>query len=437
MASFATACRLSARLTSRQLRQDASARGFRTSTACLAAQNFTMPALSPTMTEGNIAKWAVKEGDSFSAGDILLEIETDKASMDVEAQDDGIMAKILQGDGTKGIKVGVRIGVLAEPDDDLSTLEIPAEESTSSSPPKEESKSAPSESKSEAPSSNASSPERSSSSAPAKKSSGPAKKQTYPLLPSVEHLMHEHNIDPSKIDEMTPSGPNNRLLKGDVLAYLGTVSSSYPAELSSKISKLSHLDLSNIKLATPAPKPAAEKAAASAPAPEPVKDLEIAVPISMKAVLEVQKRIQSTLGVFMPLSTFIARATEVANDDLPRSKFYKPTADDLFDSVLGLDKVTTSSGVRGTFLPQITALPSAAPRATFAKTPAKKSDIIDILSGTERAAPSTLSGKPLPGLSNTVNVFSLTVPKGEEKRAHIFLDRVKTVLEAEPGRLVL
>jgi pyruvate/2-oxoglutarate dehydrogenase complex dihydrolipoamide acyltransferase (E2) component len=54
-----------------------------------------MPALSPTMTEGNIAKWAVKEGDEFSAGDVLLEVETDKAQMDVEAQDDGIMAKIM------------------------------------------------------------------------------------------------------------------------------------------------------------------------------------------------------------------------------------------------------------------------------------------------------------------------------------------------------
>ncbi len=74
-----------------------------------------MPALSPTMTEGNIAKWAVKEGDSFSAGDVLLEIETDKASMDVEAQDDGILAKITQGDGSKGIQVGSRIGVIAEP----------------------------------------------------------------------------------------------------------------------------------------------------------------------------------------------------------------------------------------------------------------------------------------------------------------------------------
>lgn len=54
-----------------------------------------MPALSPTMTEGNIASWKVKEGDEFVAGDVLLEVETDKAQMDVEAQDDGIMAKIM------------------------------------------------------------------------------------------------------------------------------------------------------------------------------------------------------------------------------------------------------------------------------------------------------------------------------------------------------
>ena len=97
-----------------------------------------MPALSPTMTEGNIASWKVKEGDKFSAGDVLLEIETDKASMDVEAQDDGIVAKIIQGDGSKGIQVGSRIGVLAEVGDDLSSLEIPPEETSSTPPPKKE-----------------------------------------------------------------------------------------------------------------------------------------------------------------------------------------------------------------------------------------------------------------------------------------------------------
>lgn len=68
--------------------------GIHTSKPALAAHNFTMPAMSPTMTEGNIAAWKVKEGDSFSAGDLLLEIETDKAQMDVEAQEDGVMAKI-------------------------------------------------------------------------------------------------------------------------------------------------------------------------------------------------------------------------------------------------------------------------------------------------------------------------------------------------------
>jgi Biotin-requiring enzyme/e3 binding domain len=409
--------------------------GFRTSAACFAAQNFTMPALSPTMTEGNIAKWAVKEGDSFSAGDVLLEIETDKASMDVEAQDDGILAKITQGDGAKGIKVGSRIGVIAEPGDDLSTLEIPAEESSAPPPQKEASKPQP-ESKPEPP---AEAPPRPSSSAsakpPAKKSSGPPKKQTYPLLPSVEHLIHEHGLELSAIDKMTPSGPNNRLLKGDVLAYLGSISSSYPTELSAKIEKLTHLDLSNIKLAAPAAPPAAKPTlSAASPVPEPVvQDLEVAVPISMKAVIEVQKRIESTLGIFLPLSTFIARATDVANEDLPRSKNQAPSADELFNQVLGLDKISSGSGARGTFLPQITALSGTVPTARL---PRKKVDIIDILSGkadVERGS----KGRPLPGLSGEVNVFSVTVPKGEGGRARVFLDRVKMVLEEEPGRLVL
>ncbi len=387
-----------------------------------------MPALSPTMTEGNIAKWAVKEGELFSAGDVLLEIETDKASMDVEAQDDGILAKITQGDGAKGIKVGSRIGVIAEPGDDLSSLEIPPEESSAPPPPKEALKPAPEE-KSEAPPA----PEPSKSTdAPAKKQSGPAKEQTYPLLPSVEHLIHEHGLDSSAIDKMTPSGPNNRLLKGDVLAYLGSISSSYPTELSAKIDKLSHLDLSNIKLAAPAPAPKVAKATEAVPEAV-IPNLEVAVPISMKAVIEVQKRIQSTLGVFMPLSTFIARATDVANDNLPRSKTQQATADELFNEVLGLNKIAT--GVRGTFLPQITALSGTVPAAKLPKR--KEVDIIDILSGKNRSTSKGLAARPLPGLSGEVNVFSVSVPKGDESRAKLFLDRVKMVLEEEPGRLVL
>ncbi|KAJ2740085.1 hypothetical protein GGI20_005994, partial [Coemansia sp. BCRC 34301] len=83
-----------------------------------------MPALSPTMTEGGIARWEKKEGESFSAGDLLLQIETDKAQMDVEAQDDGVLVKILAPDGTLNVAVNSPIAITAEEGDDLASIDI-------------------------------------------------------------------------------------------------------------------------------------------------------------------------------------------------------------------------------------------------------------------------------------------------------------------------
>jgi len=80
----------------------------------------TMPALSPTMEEGNLAKWLVKEGDSVSPGDVIAEIETDKATMEVEAVDEGTVAKIVVPEGTQGVKVNSLIAVLAAEGEDLS-----------------------------------------------------------------------------------------------------------------------------------------------------------------------------------------------------------------------------------------------------------------------------------------------------------------------------
>ena len=75
----------------------------------------TMPALSPTMTEGKLAKWLVREGDNVRSGDVIAEIETDKAVMEVEALDDGVLARIGVAEGTEGVKVGVAIAeILAE-----------------------------------------------------------------------------------------------------------------------------------------------------------------------------------------------------------------------------------------------------------------------------------------------------------------------------------
>ena len=74
-----------------------------------------MPALSPTMEEGTLAKWLVKEGDKVASGDILAEIETDKATMEFEAVDEGTVAKILVPEGSEGVKVGAPIAELTTP----------------------------------------------------------------------------------------------------------------------------------------------------------------------------------------------------------------------------------------------------------------------------------------------------------------------------------
>ena len=82
----------------------------------------TMPALSPTMTEGKLATWQVKEGDSVASGDVLAEIETDKATMEVEAIDDGVMGKILIAAGTDNVAVNTPIAVLLEDGETASDI---------------------------------------------------------------------------------------------------------------------------------------------------------------------------------------------------------------------------------------------------------------------------------------------------------------------------
>jgi pyruvate dehydrogenase E2 component (dihydrolipoamide acetyltransferase) len=82
-----------------------------------------MPALSPTMTEGNVARWLKKEGDQVAPGDVIAEIETDKATMEVEAVDEGTLGKIVIGDGTEGVPVNTVIGVLLEEGEDAAALQ--------------------------------------------------------------------------------------------------------------------------------------------------------------------------------------------------------------------------------------------------------------------------------------------------------------------------
>src|SRR5579863_3264580 len=85
-----------------------------------------MPALSPTMTEGKLARWLKKEGEEVRAGDVIAEIETDKATMEVEAVDEGKLAKILVDEGTEGVAVNTPIAVLTNAGEDASAAQADA-----------------------------------------------------------------------------------------------------------------------------------------------------------------------------------------------------------------------------------------------------------------------------------------------------------------------
>jgi pyruvate/2-oxoglutarate dehydrogenase complex dihydrolipoamide acyltransferase (E2) component len=321
------------------------------------------------------------------------------------------------------VKVGERIAVTAEEGDDINTLEMPAEKNA---PAKAE---APKPQEQEQKKPEPSQP-KADSGAAQKTQGGKAQKQKYPLYPAVQHLLKASGLSVQDADKIPASGPKGRLLKGDVLAYIGKITQSYPAEITTRLAKLSHLDLSNIQLAVAAPPPKAEKAT-PAPVAELPKETEVALPISLTAVIATQQRVQEALGITLPLSTFVARATELANESLPASKNQKPTAEDLFNSVLGLDAVPRSS--RGSFLPNITALgpaPFAAPSRS-----ASKPDIIDLLSS-KSVKPARKAAKPTSATAGP-SVFSVSAQNGEEKRAMEFLERMKLVLEQEPGRLVL
>ncbi|KAF8831818.1 hypothetical protein HHX47_DHR1001265 [Lentinula edodes] len=181
-----------------------------------AVTNMQMPAMSPTMTEGGIASWKKEEGESFVAGDVLLEIETDKATIDVEAQDDGILGKILVPDGTKNVKIGKIIALLAEEGDDISNLQPPKEDASDA--PKQEASSSSSTSIS------SSSPPKSfpEPSAPQKSQPSEYISHSGPIFPSVYRLLAENNIrDASQI---AGTGVRGMVTKGDVLAFLGKAS---------------------------------------------------------------------------------------------------------------------------------------------------------------------------------------------------------------------
>ena len=199
-----------------------------------------MPALSPTMTEGNVASWLKSEGDEVAAGDILCEIETDKATMEVEATDEGTLARIVVPAGTEGVAVNAVIGLILEEGEDASALgEEEAAAPAAASPAAEP---APAASAAPAPAAAPAAP------SPGGNGATPPAPQREPgarifASPLARRMAKQAGL---ALEAIAGTGPNGRIVKVDVEAAIAAAAAA-PA-------------------ATVAPAPVAAPAAASAPA---------------------------------------------------------------------------------------------------------------------------------------------------------------------------
>jgi pyruvate dehydrogenase E2 component (dihydrolipoamide acetyltransferase) len=173
--------------------------------------NITMPALSPTMEEGKLAKWHVKEGDSVSSGDVIAEIETDKATMEVEAVDEGKIGKIVVPEGTENVKVNAVIAViLTEGESAADAKAAPAPAPKAAEAPRAAAP-APEPAKAEAPKA-APAPVAAAPVAAPAKTNGAARTFASPL---ARRLAKDAGIDVAAI---TGTGPHGRIVKADVEA---------------------------------------------------------------------------------------------------------------------------------------------------------------------------------------------------------------------------
>lgn len=168
-----------------------------------------MPALSPTMEEGTLAKWLVKVGDSVSSGDLLAEIETDKATMEFEAIDEGVVTELLVAEGTDGVKVGTIIAIIQSDDDTAPAPKAASQapvkaETTAPGPAPAEVKSAPVPPPAEV--------------KPAPQNAAASSGDRVKASPLAKRIAANEGID---LASVTGSGPNGRIVKADLGSAVG------------------------------------------------------------------------------------------------------------------------------------------------------------------------------------------------------------------------
>ncbi|MGT2513079.1 pyruvate dehydrogenase complex dihydrolipoamide acetyltransferase [Sphingomonas panni] len=232
-----------------------------------------MPALSPTMEEGTLAKWLVKEGDTVKSGDIMAEIETDKATMEFEAVDEGVIGKVLVAEGTDNVKVGAVIAILLEEGEDASAVDAAPKKSETPEPADDQFKGKP----------DATDPNKTGSEAapapagtsdhgrPAGAGAAHSDGGRVKASPLARRIAADKGLDLSGV---TGSGPNGRIVKADV-------ENAKPGQASAPKSEA----------AAPAP-----QAAASAPAAEAPKAAAVWFDDSIPHTVEKLSNIRKTIA---------------------------------------------------------------------------------------------------------------------------------------------
>jgi pyruvate dehydrogenase E2 component (dihydrolipoamide acetyltransferase) len=166
------------------------------------ATNILMPALSPTMTEGTLARWLKNEGDAVKAGDVIAEIETDKATMEVEAVDEGILGKILVQGGTEGVAVNAPIAILVDEGEAVPSGDAPKPAPKQEMAPESKPLTGPGEQEPKA----ATAPEN-------KATPAPAEGNRVFASPLARRMAQQAGID---LGGISGSGPNGRIVKADI-----------------------------------------------------------------------------------------------------------------------------------------------------------------------------------------------------------------------------
>ncbi|CAG8503589.1 4643_t:CDS:2 [Diversispora eburnea] len=261
----------------------------------------TMPALSPTMTMGAVGKWQKKVGDAVTPGDVLVEIETDKASMDFECQEEGYLAKILIESGAKDVNVGSPLAILTENKEDIEKFSdfVPDQKATSKVEKIEHVEEIPKKTE----------PPKSSTQLPEEPTKEPTKTYDRILVsPVARKLASERGIS---LDQVTGTGPKDRIVKADILNWVPPVTKAKEVPASEPISEYTDIPLSNMR------KIIAERLSESS---QTIPHYFLTIEVDMNKALKLREELNNDSNGKYKLSVndFIIKSSALALMDMPQ-----------------------------------------------------------------------------------------------------------------------